>query len=195
MGEQIEQNLQAQKQPRNANFLNFSNICFFVDNDSASIALHQIIIKICFFQGETRREIPPFLSQGSQVSTHFLSQQRGTQQQGSTFLGTVCMGLGQGFGLGWGRRSGCAPCQPEQAIENPANPSVDSTAVSAALTIPVGVGAVASVVLPSAEDLNRYLAEQQRSLASPEWEEWPVVLQLLSTMCEKGFVVDEWFLR
>eukprot|EP00667_Euglena_gracilis_P011815 EG_transcript_12089 len=52
-----------------------------------------------------------------------------------------------------------------QAIENPANPSVDSTAVSAALTIPVGVGAVASVVLPSAEDLNRYLAEQQRSLA------------------------------
>lgn len=45
-------------------------------------------------------------------------------------------------------------------------PSVDLAVGSgAALTIPVGAASGMSGVLPGAEDLNRYLAEQQRSLA------------------------------
>eukprot|EP00667_Euglena_gracilis_P001285 EG_transcript_1286 len=52
------------------------------------------------------------------------------------------------------------------ATENPTTPSVDLAVGSgAALTIPVGAASGMSGVLPGAEDLNRYLAEQQRSLA------------------------------
>ncbi len=62
-----------------------------------------------------------------------------------------------------------------QAIEYPSKPGTGSPA---ALTIPEGAVPATSGVLPTVGDLNRYLAEQQRSLA----EKW----QMLATAFPAG---------